>query len=203
MPFFGQSPGCPDLLPFDRRHRLPGDGCRPDHVGWSPSRRHRSRGPVCWLPSPVSSRRHTGFPMTVPPVRLDRLPDLHSRRRNPGLLVAQPRWPLDAVHADPVTRAIAGRRRTFPEVAVGVLARFRPVASPSAASGCPVTRCFEAVWLLAPTGTASASWAGSVLRLADPEGSTQQTRSLDPGLRALSGTRHTFAPVKPQVKNYF
>ena len=104
---FRPAPGCPNPLPFDRSRRLPDDSCRPDHIGWLPSLRHRSRNPVCWLPSPVVSRRHIGCPMTVPPGRIDRSPDLNSRRRNPGLPVTRPRWLLDAVHADPVNRAIA------------------------------------------------------------------------------------------------
>ena len=91
MPFFGRSFGCPNPLPFDDSHRLPGGSSRPDHDDWLPSLRHRSRNPVCWLPSPVASRRHIGFPMTVPPARLDRLPDLRSRRRSLGLPVARPR----------------------------------------------------------------------------------------------------------------
>lgn len=47
-------------------------------------------------------------------------------RWSPGLPVARPRRPLDSVHADPVNRAIVGRRRTLSEFAVGVLARSRP-----------------------------------------------------------------------------
>jgi hypothetical protein len=101
MPFFGRSFGCPNPLPFDSSHRLPDDSRRPDNFDWLPSLRHRSRNPVCWLPSPVASRRHTGCPMTVPPVRIDRLPDFNSRVRNLGLPVTRLRLSLGAT---PVAR---------------------------------------------------------------------------------------------------
>ena len=58
-------------------------------------------------------------------------------------------------------------------------------------------------WLLAPSGTAFASWTGHVFLLGQPEGLPGKTRSLGPGLHALSGTGDTFADTKPQVKGYF
>lgn len=121
-------------------------------------------------------------------------------RWSPGLPVARPRRPLDSVHADPVNRAIVGRRRTLSEFAVGVLARSRPGHLSARGPRLPGDSVLRSMWFLAPTGTALASWIGSVFRSSRPEGQSSQTRSLDPGLRALSGTGHTFANMKPQVK---
>ncbi len=139
-----------------------------------------------------------GVARSLPSVARPPLP-----RRSPGLSANRPRRPLDAVHADPVNRVIVRRRRTSSEFAVGVLARSPPGHLSARGPRLPGDSVLRSMWLLAPTGTALASWIGSVLRSACPEGRTSQTRSLDPGLRALSGTRDTFAPGKPQVKRYF
>ena len=84
-----------------------------------------------------------------------------------------------------------------------MLTRFPPGHPSARGLRLPGDSVLRSMWLLAPTGTALASWIGSVFRSTCPEGLTSQTRSLDPGLRALSGTRHTFAPTKSQVKKYF
>ncbi len=220
MPFFGQSTGEPVLLPFGTlppvaRRQLP----------------PRSRWPANQPPSPESE---PGVPVTRPRCSSAprRLPDDGAAPtpsigcptsvaevtptpsigcptsvagvRGPGPPVARLRRPLDAVHADPVSRAIA----MTPPARLGrsswgaPISSTRYAASP-VATGCPAARCVAAMWLLAPSGAALASWAGPVSRRDRPEGLSRQTRSLDPGLRALSGTAATFAPANHQVKMYF
>jgi hypothetical protein len=203
MPFFGRTFGCPNPLPFAAATGCPMTASPRPHR-WLPSLRDRSRGSVRWLPSPVSSRRHTSVsrrrcrPFAVIGCPTPSPGDGTPVCRSPG-----PVGPSTPFHADPVNRAIAGRRRTSSEFAVGVLTRLLPGRSSARGLRLPGDSVLRSMWLLAPTRIAFASWIGSVFRVASPEGLTRQTRSLDPGLRALSGTRDTFALVKPQVKRYF
>jgi hypothetical protein len=179
MPFFGQSTG--RTRPWDRSARLlPGEPG--EHM---PPRRRRSvtRSPSPGAetrsagrnPAPLPPRRQIGDPITVPPRprrpanrpplpetsdlgdrRTDlRLPELGLGSRLPGPLT------LDAVHADPVNRAIA---LTPPELRLpsswGARSA-RPGTSPRHPA---VARRLTArsLWLLAPTGPAFTSWTEPV-----------------------------------------
>jgi hypothetical protein len=140
------------------------------------------------LPSPVASRRHTSVsrrrcrPFVTIGCPTPSPGDGTPVCRSPG-----PVGPSTPFHADPVNRAIAGRRRTSSEFAVGVLTRLLPGRLSTRGPRSPGDSVLRSMWLLAPTRTAFASWIGSVFRVTSPEGLIPQTRSLDPGLRA--GTR--------------
>ena len=96
-----------------------------------------------------------------------------------------------AVHADPVSRAIAGRRRTAITGIVGVPRHCRPECSSARDPGCPDARYLGAMWLLAPSEAASTSWTEPVVTIVRPEDRDPVTRFPSPGLRALSGTNES------------
>ena len=114
---FGQSAGCPTLLPSIRHPRSPGSNAppRPGRLVAQPPLPESRPGARLPGPLPLSAHRSPG---TVPPrprrlVAQPPLPESELGPRLPGPL------PLDAVHADPVSHVIAGRRRTFATGIVG------------------------------------------------------------------------------------
>ena len=154
MPFFGRHRGEPRPLPFDPASGRTRRTCRPDHGGRRTDLRHRSRGPVARAnPDSLPLRRHIGCPMAVPPrprrsadptsVAGDPRPDRPPKRTPlPELVLPVAGCPArgapDAVHADPVARAIALRRPVGSRARqLGCRARGRPgTSSPDA----PVAR---------------------------------------------------------------
>ncbi len=203
MPFSASRPANRPCCRSARSHRLPGGRCRPDHFGWRTSLRCRSRNPVCRFPGLRCSSAPRRFP------DYGAAPTRRSVARPPlpefGTSVCRSPGPVGPSTPFTLTRFPVPSSVTPPDFlgrsSWGAPTSSFRCAAPSVATGSPATRCFAAMWLLAPSGADSTSWIGLVLRLRRPEGLRRQTRSLDPGRQALSGTAPTIADTKPQVKS--
>lgn len=209
MPFFGQS--TERTRPCCLRRPPPGEpfgDCRPDSDGRLPDLRHRSWKPglpVARLrclhgarsvarsrcrPDPVG--RRTGLRCRRPPTRLPAEADPVAGVGASVCRLPGPVGPIDAVHADPVNRAIAvAPPEPAPHEQLGcpydVGPELRPflttVARRSVGSKLVASRPVpDSLRLVGPAR----------LRRFRPEDRTRTARFPGPGRRALSGTRRHF-----------
>lgn len=156
----------PALLPFGRSVGRTRPFGRSDGGVGEPTPSPESKLGVPGEPGSVASRRHIGRPMTVPPSPLPTEVDVESGPPRPGgppkrtpLPEPEPRSVgrtrlrrlLDAVHADPVSRAIALAPPNLPRSSSWG-ARPASARSPlrSVPAGRPVAAVLRSWWLLAP-----------------------------------------------------
>jgi hypothetical protein len=175
-----RSPGEPGSVASAAPRRLPDDGA-------VPTRLPAEASSVAGVPDPVARR-------SGPRCRSGALGG-----RSPGSV-----GPLDAVHADPVARALAlAPPESPPHRAVGVLGPQSARYLDPRGLRLPGGWVRRSVWLLAPSGAALASWTRPVVALLDPKIGLDR-----PGFPVPVGVRSpvrvtTFADEKPQVKGYF
>lgn len=160
MPVFGQSTGCPILLPFDPSSGCPAT-CRPDLDGRLPDPRFRSRSPICRSPGLVAPRRQRRLPDGgAPRPAAAGEPASACRSRTQTSAVGRPTSVAGAGASvcrlpgsvDPSTPLTLTRRTVsssdaagpHPQEQLGCSVGFDPVTSRSVAAGCPATRCLEA-----------------------------------------------------------
>jgi hypothetical protein len=176
----------------------PGGDCRPDAGGRLPDLRHRS-----WRPGlPVTRLRCLRGARSVSrsrcrPDPVGRLPDLRCRRPptrlstdvdpvagagTPVCRLPGPVGPTDAVHADPVTRAIAvAPLEPAPHGQLGCPCGVGPAPRPFLHVGCPSGGRVEAGGFSPRSELAAPRWPGSFpstpIRRSDSDGSVSRPRS--------------------------